>query len=228
MTSPREQILARIRDGLLRAGLPAPTSEPTDRRLASDPSAARPAMVEQFSAALTGLSGKTHRASGTEAIADIIAAIAQAHRVTSFISWDEDHLGCPGILAALSSRGLARVTYDVSGDPERRLRDVEAMASIGLGITGVHAALAENAGLVLVSGPGRGRLPSLLPPVHVALVQERRLRLSLAGLLREEPGLLDAGSNVVVVAGPSRTADIEMTLTHGVHGPKYVHVILTT
>jgi L-lactate dehydrogenase complex protein LldG len=53
------------------------------------------------------------------------------------------------------------------------------------------------------------------------------LRPSLAALLREEPGLLDSGSNVVIVAGPSRTADIEMTLTHGVHGPKHVHVILT-
>jgi L-lactate dehydrogenase complex protein LldG len=54
------------------------------------------------------------------------------------------------------------------------------------------------------------------------------LRPSLAALLREEPGLFDAGSNVVIVAGPSRTADIEMTLTHGVHGPKHVHVILTS
>ena len=68
---------------------------------------------------------------------------------------------------------------------------------------------------------------SVLPPVHVAVVEERRLRPSLAALLHEEPGLLDSGSNVVIVAGPSRTADIEMTLTHGVHGPKHVHVILT-
>jgi L-lactate dehydrogenase complex protein LldG len=80
---------------------------------------------------------------------------------------------------------------------------------------------------VLVSGPGRGRLASILPPLHVAIVSERRLRPSLAALLREEPRLLDEGSNVVVVAGPSRTADIEMTLTHGVHGPKHLHVIFT-
>jgi L-lactate dehydrogenase complex protein LldG len=49
---------------------------------------------------------------------------------------------------------------------------------------------------------------------------------SLTALVRAEPELLAAGSNVVLVAGPSRTADIEMTLTHGVHGPKHVHVIL--
>jgi len=115
----------------------------------------------------------------------------------------------------------------VSGDPERRQQDVDALAGIGLGVTGAHAALAENGGIVLVSGPGRGRLASILPPLHVAIVSERRLRPSLAALLREEPRLLDEGSNVVVVAGPSRTADIEMTLTHGVHGPKHLHVIVT-
>jgi L-lactate dehydrogenase complex protein LldG len=97
---------------------------------------------------------------------------------------------------------------------------------VGIGLTGAHAALADSGAIVLVSGPGRGRLASLLPPAHVAIVSERRMWPSLPALVRAEPGLLDAGSNVVVVAGPSRTADIEMTLTHGVHGPKHVHVIL--
>ncbi len=94
-------------------------------------------------------------------------------------------------------------------------------------MTGAHAAIAENGAVVLVSGPGRGRLASLLPPVHVAIVPERRLRPTFAALVREEPRLLDSGSNVVLIAGPSRTADIEMTLSHGVHGPRHIHVILT-
>jgi L-lactate dehydrogenase complex protein LldG len=184
-------------------------------------------MAEQYAAVLTALSGHAHRAAGAPGVADTIAAIARTHQAASFISWDDEHLGCPGLVAALSARGLARVAYDVSRDPDRRAVEVEALAGVGLGVTGAHAALADSGGLVLVSGPGRGRLPSLLPPVHVAVVAERRLRPSLTALLREEPDLLDAGSNVVIIAGPSRTADIEMTLTHGVHGPKHVHVILT-
>ena len=227
MTSPRERILASIRDGLLRANLPADASGAVARRSAASPPIPLPEMVERFSAVLTALSGHAHRAADAPNVADIIAGIARTHQAASFISWDDEHLGCPGLLAALSSRGLTRVTYDVGGDPGRRAREVEALAGVGLGVTGAYAALADNGGLVLVSGPGRGRLASLLPPVHVAVVGERRLRPSLAALLREEPGLLDAGSNVVIVAGPSRTADIEMTLTHGVHGPKHVHVILT-
>jgi L-lactate dehydrogenase complex protein LldG len=227
MTSPRERILASIRDGLLRASLPAHAAGGPGRGPARPAALSATELVEGFSAVLTALSGHAHRAAGAPGIADMIAGIARAHRAESFISWDDEHLGCPGLLAALSSRGLRRVTYDVSGDPERRAREVEALAGVGLGVTGAYAALADNGGLVLVSGPGRGRLASLLPPVHVAVVGARRLRPSLAALLREEPGLLDAGSNVVIVAGPSRTADIEMTLTHGVHGPKHVHVILT-
>jgi L-lactate dehydrogenase complex protein LldG len=227
MTSPRERILASIRDGLLRAHLPADADGPP-RHAAGESAAPTVAdMADQFSAALTALSGHVHRASGAAGVADIIAGIARAHQAASCISWDDEHLGCAGLLGVLSSRGLARVTYDVSGEPGQRAVDVDALAGVGLGLTGAHAALAETGGLVLVSGPGRGRLASLLPPVHVAVVAERRLRPSLSALLREEPDLLDAGSNVVIVAGPSRTADIEMTLTHGVHGPKHVHVILT-
>jgi L-lactate dehydrogenase complex protein LldG len=224
MTSPRERILASIREGLLRNTLPAAAGGSTDRPT----TAAAPDLAEQFCAALTALSGHAHRADGAAGVADTIAAIARAHQTASFISWDEEHLGCPGLMDALRSRGLARVPYDLGGEPERRAVEVDALAGIGLGVTGAHAALADNGGLVLVSGPGRGRLVSLLPPVHVAVVNFRRMRASLAALIREEPALLDAGSNVVVVAGPSRTADIEMTLTHGVHGPKDLHVIVTT
>jgi L-lactate dehydrogenase complex protein LldG len=225
MTSPRERILASIRDGLLRASPPGASNGSTTRLAASAPPV--PEMLEQFSAALTALSGHVHRAAGILDVAEIIAGLAHAHQAPSFISWDDEYLGCPGHLAALSSRGLARVTYDVSGDPEQRARDVDTLAGLVLGVTGAHAALADSGGLVLINGPGRGRLVSLLPFVHVAVVEERRLRPSLAALLHEEPGLLDAASNVVIVAGPSRTADIEMTLTHGVHGPKHVHVIVT-
>ena len=184
-------------------------------------------MADQFAAALTALSGHVHqrgrhRRRGRRHRRDRARASGRVVHQLGRCA-----LGCPGLLAALASHGLERVTYDVSGDPDRRAADVHALAGVGLGVTGAHAALADNGGLVLVSGPGRGRLASVLPPVHVAVVDERRLRPSLAALLREEPGLLDAGSNVVIVAGPSRTADIEMTLTHGVHGPKHVHVILS-
>lgn len=226
MTSSRDRILGSIRDGLRRAQLPAAGHGPLAGLVVPSAVPGTEALAAQFSSALTALAGHVHRASGATQAADLIAGIARANQASSFISWDEGALECPGLLAALAARGLSRVAYDVSTDAERRLSEVNALAGIGLGITGAHAALAENGGLVLVGGPGRGRLPSILPPVHVAVVAQRRMRAALADLVREEPRLLQEGSNVVIVAGPSRTADIEMTLTHGVHGPKHLHVLL--
>ena len=222
----RERILEAVRSGLVRAVLPdsnesAPRWSPPSRGESVE------ALVETFSAALSALSGHVHHAVTMPEIARTIADVAARHGATSYVSWDEEHLACPGLLAALGARGLARITYDLPADPEQRLRASQELAAVGLGLTGARAAIADSASLALVSGPGRGRLVSLLPPVHVAIVCRRAIRPALAALIAEDPGLLAAGSNVVLVSGPSRTADIEMTLSHGVHGPKHVHVILT-
>jgi len=68
---------------------------------------------------------------------------------------------------------------------------------------------------------------SLLPPVHVAFLAPRSLVSSLEALsplLGQELDSPCGASNVVLITGPSRTADIELSLTQGVHGPKEVHV----
>ena len=63
------------------------------------------------------------------------------------------------------------------------------MAAATVGITSALAALAETGSVVLASGPGRGRLASLLPLVHVAVVRRTDLIDSLAALVAREPGL---------------------------------------
>jgi L-lactate dehydrogenase complex protein LldG len=103
---------------------------------------------------------------------------------------------------------------------------METLGAVVLGFTGADAALADSGAIVLVGGPGRSRLASLLPPIHVALLPVDRVLPDLATLFAGRPGLLDESSQVVCIAGPSRTADIEMTLSHGVHGPTHVHVVL--
>jgi L-lactate dehydrogenase complex protein LldG len=78
----------------------------------------------------------------------------------------------------------------------------------------------------LISGPGRGRLASLLPPVHIALLPGQKLYPSLPAFLAANPTATKTGSNLVLITGASRTADIEMTLSIGVHGPGEIHVII--
>jgi L-lactate dehydrogenase complex protein LldG len=98
-------------------------------------------------------------------------------------------------------------------------------------VTGCDFALAETGTLILVSGSGRPRSTSLLPDTHVAVFGRDRLVESLeqVGILLEalhvDPALSMSGAMINFITGPSRTADIELTLTRGVHGPKEVHAI---
>ena len=95
-----------------------------------------------------------------------------------------------------------------------------------VGLTTVQAAIAETGTLVLVSIHERHRLVSLVPPVHIAIVDASKICQTLADALtfiRKEKEISPA---VTFITGPSRTADIELTLTIGVHGPQELYVIV--
>ena len=85
-------------------------------------------------------------------------------------------------------------------------------------------ALADPGSVVLAASPSEPRARSILPAIHIACVSEDRI---LAGL----PDLLEAirdelPSGLVIVSGPSRSADIEQMLATGVHGPREQHVVV--
>jgi L-lactate dehydrogenase complex protein LldG len=115
--------------------------------------------------------------------------------------------------------------------PAERERFRAVAAAADLGVTGVDLAVAETGTLIVVSGAGRPRSSSLLPACHVAVFDRETLVETLAqvGLALEawhegaEPAWRGAAINFIT--GPSRTADIELTLTRGVHGPKEVHAV---
>jgi L-lactate dehydrogenase complex protein LldG len=97
-----------------------------------------------------------------------------------------------------------------------------------VGVTGAALAVAETGSLVVTPGPGAPRAASLVPPVHVCLVatptivgtiEEAILRLASLG-----PDALP--SAITWVGGPSRTSDLEMRPTFGIHGPRTVEVVL--
>jgi len=98
-----------------------------------------------------------------------------------------------------------------------------------VGITGTYCAIAETGTLMLLSGPDTHPVTSLLPETHIAIVPITRILVSMEDamdLLRRERGELPR--QVAFVSGPSRTADIEMTLVLGIHGPYRVHIVLVT
>jgi L-lactate utilization protein LutC len=96
-----------------------------------------------------------------------------------------------------------------------------------LGITSADYALADTGALALISGGEQHRLISLLPPVHVCFLDPSRIFASLTELLAHMQVSYEALPQALTcITGPSRTADIEQTITMGVHGPRAFHVIL--
>jgi L-lactate dehydrogenase complex protein LldG len=180
-------------------------------------------LADRFTKELTSLGGTVHTASSVAEAVNIVRVLVGDQPEPRVLMWDERHLPVPGIGSALLAAGLTVLTQDPATARSTEHRKLLATAVIGL--TGADAALAQTGSLVLASGPGRGRLASLLPPVHVALVRRESLVGSLPELIAARPELVTGGANFVCITGPSRTADIEHVLARGVHGPRDVHVI---
>ena len=96
-----------------------------------------------------------------------------------------------------------------------------------IGITSADFFVAQTATLVLRDRPGQPRAVSLVPSIHVAVVELDQILENLTELyarLKTDP-LTNCMS---LISGPSKTADIELVMVHGAHGPRQVHVIVVT
>ena len=96
-----------------------------------------------------------------------------------------------------------------------------------MGITSADYALADTGTLVMLSSPREARMISLLPPAHIAVVPRARILTGLDELFSLLPNPAEATSSMVLITGPSRTADIEQILVRGVHGPGVLSVVVT-
>jgi L-lactate dehydrogenase complex protein LldG len=232
----RDHMIRVLREQIGRGLFPAATPDHppsltySDERNDWSRNAGVEALVQRFRRELDALAGFTYPVESVDEAAAQIAELALRFDTTRLLAWDAaafDALGVPGLIDRLASRGLSIVAQQVPFDGEARRDRLAELDPIPLGLTGADAGLAESGSIVLGSGPGRGRLASLLAPVHVAVLRRDRLVFALPDLFRLRPDLAAMpGSNLVCITGPSRTADIEMTLSRGVHGPREVHVIL--
>ena len=96
-----------------------------------------------------------------------------------------------------------------------------------IGITGAFCGISETGTLMTLSAADRPPSVSLLPETHIAVLSQSRIVRSMEdawALYRAEHRALPRAVNFI--SGPSRTADIEQTVTLGAHGPYRVHIIL--
>jgi L-lactate dehydrogenase complex protein LldG len=230
MTEASEAILKAIRDSLPKAAVPEAGHE---RPARPSPPAGTPQagidlihLRDAFVAEVQALSGQIHTPANQAEAMDILLGIVRACGAKTALAWDEEYLPIAGVRAALTAAGVQILDATLPDEEEARAARLGELEGATVGVTGALAGLADTGSLALLSGPGRGRLASLLPPVHVALLSLARLYPTMAAFFADHPGVALQGSNLVFVSGPSRTADIEQTLTLGVHGPRELHVVL--
>ncbi|HET6246287.1 MAG TPA: LUD domain-containing protein [Tepidisphaeraceae bacterium] len=96
---------------------------------------------------------------------------------------------------------------------------------IDAGVTEADYAVAETGTLAIRHRPEHGRLLSLVPFVHVAIIQPKIFVADLIDLF-EKLAADGVGSGVTLISGPSKTADIEMQTVTGVHGPNVVKTFI--
>jgi L-lactate dehydrogenase complex protein LldF len=157
-------------------------------------------LITQFTAELNAVGGKVIRVTSQDASARLAEFLQECGIDRVFV----DDAGAEYVTGVASVR---------EPDP-----------SIRAGVTGALCGIAETGSVVLVNGAGHTLTASLLPEIHIAMLKTSQLLPTVASALtRPEVSRAAAG---VIVTGPSRTADIEMTLTIGVHGPGELHVFL--
>lgn len=152
-------------------------------------------------------------ADGLETILQRVQEDVRASRVV--VSDDPECEGVGPILESLNVEVLP------AGDPA-------VVATADLGVTGAVCGVALTGSLVMDSARARTRLASLLPEVHLALLARERIAATPGDMLRQLTRWLPGGlpSNLVFITGPSRSADIELEITVGVHGPRRVLIAL--
>jgi L-lactate dehydrogenase complex protein LldG len=212
--SARASILARIRTAQGRAvTVRADERDAVAQYLAAHPQGPRPQLDADIGARFRdrALNLATTMAE-VKTVGDVPAAVAsylhQLNLAPVAVCWPE--------FAALDwvAQGL-------------RVENRAARGDDLVGITGAFCAIAETGTLMMCSGPDTPPVTSLLPETHIAIVPRGRIVAGMEdawALLRRERGVLPRAVNFI--SGPSRTADIEQTVTLGAHGPYRVHLLL--
>lgn len=103
----------------------------------------------------------------------------------------------------------------------------EMLHDIDAAFTGTWGGIAETGSLILSPDEHEPRLMSLVPPIHIALLDSSHIYNTFLAALREGDWVKNGlPTNLLLISGPSKTSDIEQTLAYGVHGPKELVVLL--
>jgi len=189
-------------------------------------------LVQTFKRECELLTGKVYIAQTNDESSKFLSAIIQKAGINRIIKWDTPLLRQLEIDNLFDSLGIQNMLLAEKEPPnEVKRKDYTGPASIAeLGISGADYGLADTGTLVLRTSPTQDRVTSLLPPIHVAIMESKCVLSSsddlIVKLMVDIEEAADLDSCITLITGPSLTADIELNLVLGIHGPRELHVII--
>ncbi len=223
----REEVLRRIKTGLRGSQtnreskekslfLSANEGEIQGRviRLRSGLAEKKWGLINRFVDEITKASGRAIVTKGEDEVREFIINLIDERNVKSLAIWRTDLL--TSLREFLLDKGLRFASPGSKSD----------MAEVNIGITEANFAIAETGTIVLISNENQPRSVSLIPPIHIAVMKSDIIVENLDQLFFLVQNSSEPTSCMTFITGPSRTADIELNLTLGVHGPKELFVVI--
>jgi L-lactate dehydrogenase complex protein LldG len=218
-----ETVIGRIRQSLN----PGATAEAADAR--PEPQQITPAhaasadeLRAQFIAALDGVGGHAIDAVDQSAALAKIIELMRSLNIRSVATGEGITTDSASAAAQLAGAGLQLVRVGEHDGAALK----ERLAAIDAGLVEADYGIASTGTLAMVGMPQRPRSLSLLPPINIVMLRAARILPDLAAVLRAVGPQRIAAHPMVLVTGPSRTADIEKRIVIGVHGPKELYVVI--
>jgi len=231
-SSPQNSVLDDVRRALGRTVTARPV--PLEPFIEPQETDDTEQLVTRFSNELTAVGGHVYRLTSGDAqivaeLAGGIAEICLAAEGRRVALSGSSLLAEIDLAVHLLSRGLSPFVVAAAG-PSGHDELVAQLAECAAGVTAVDYAIAETGTIVLSSNERSALLVSLLPTIHVALLRASQISATLGEVISklssERVGPNQSCASASFITGPSRTSDVELTLSIGVHGPKELHVII--
>ncbi|MBK1718789.1 LutC/YkgG family protein [Thiocystis violacea] len=212
MTDARDSILARLRAARVDS---RPEPSVPVRRF----SWSRRETVERFRIGLESVRAQVHRVD--DDWPRMLATRLRESKVKNLRYGPDGPLG-EELRAGWPTDGPELIAHD---QPIEACREA-LFTNTDAGFTSCLGGIAETGSLVLWPSRAEPRLLSLVPPVHVVLIEADRIVPTLHAMMSEQRWSESMPTNALLISGPSKSADIEQTLAYGVHGPEKLIVLI--
>lgn len=227
MTSSRDTILNKLR----AQQKPFPDAPPRPKvyaPVANVDDMSPEGLLNQFARIVQEIHAEIFIVEGDEAACDKVIELLKSHNTTDLLAWDFKHIPVQYLEGAIKENKIT--IHQPHMHDEFRQETLETIRDAQVGLTGIDLAIAATGTMVVSTGAGKGRLPTVLAPVHIAVLTLDQIvpRMEDWVAWQRKQGLdgLWNSANTCFISGPSKTADIEMELIYGVHGPGRVQVIV--